>query len=250
MEYTSNRPTDTKTGRPGRARERTSRRPTKVRCGDSVSFDSRLLKITVFFMMAPIMAALDHTVVIVAQQTLVDEFSSTQAIVAWTMTAYTLAWAAVIPLTGWAANRFGTKRLVLGSVLLFSMGSLLCAVASNATLLVTFRALQGVGGGVLTPLTVTIVTHEAGPRRLGRALTIGSVPIFIAPICGPILGGWLIESFGWHWIFLINVPIGLFALVLGGFVLPKDEPRPAESLDVAGMLLLSPGLLALWSGRR
>jgi EmrB/QacA subfamily drug resistance transporter len=194
------------------------------------------------------MVALDITVVNVAQQTFVDEFSSTQAIVAWTMTAYTLALAAVIPLAGWATNRFGTKRLVLGSLLFFSMGSLLCAVAPNAILLVTFRALQGVGGGMLTPLAVTILTHEAGPERIGRALTIGSVPIFIAPVCGPVLGGWLIGSFGWHWIFLINVPIGLFALVWGAFVLPKDESKPAESFDVVGMLLLSPGLVALLYG--
>jgi EmrB/QacA subfamily drug resistance transporter len=199
-------------------------------------------------MFAAMMVALDITVVNVAQQTFVDEFSSTQAIVAWTMTAYTLALAAVIPLTGWAANRFGTKRLVLGSLLIFSIGSLLCAMAPNATLLVTFRALQGIGGGMLMPLAVTILTHETGPERLGRALTIGSVPIFIAPICGPIVGGWLIDSYGWHWIFLINIPIGLLALVLGAFVLPKDASKPAESFDVVGMLLLSPGLLALLYG--
>ncbi|HME75646.1 MAG TPA: DHA2 family efflux MFS transporter permease subunit [Mycobacterium sp.] len=218
------------------------------RSEESVKLDSRLLKITVLYMLAPTMAALDTTIVYVAQRTFVDEFSSTQAIVAWTMTAYTLSLAAVIPLTGWAANRFGTKRLILGSVLLFSLGSLLCATASNVTLLVTFRALQGLGGGILLPLTFTILTREAGPGRLARALAIGGVPGFIAPICGPILGGWLIGSFGWQWIFLVNVPIGLFTLVLAGFVLPKDEPASAESLDVVGMLLLSPGLVMLLYG--
>lgn len=136
------------------------------------------------------------------------------------MTAYTLSLAAVIPLTSWAANRFGTKRLALGSELLFSLGSLLCAEASNLTLLVTFRALQGLGGGILLPLTFTILTREAGPGRLARALAIGGVPMFIAPICGPILGGWLIGSFGWQWIFLVNVPIGLITFVLAGLVLP------------------------------
>ncbi|MBV8294336.1 MAG: DHA2 family efflux MFS transporter permease subunit, partial [Mycobacterium sp.] len=215
---------------------------------ESVKLDSRLLKITVLYMLAPMMAALDITVVNVAQRTFVHEFSSTQAIVAWTMTAYTLSLVAVIPLTGWAANRFGTKRLTLGSLLLFSLGSLLCATASNVALLVTFRALQGLGGGILLPLTFTILTREAGPGRLGRALAIGGVPMFVAPICGPILGGWLIDSFGWQWIFLINVPIGLFALALAGFVLPKDEPAPAESLDIVGMLLLTPGLVTLLYG--
>ena len=218
------------------------------RSEDSVKLDSRLLKITVFYMLAPMMAALDTTIVNVAQRTFINEFSSTQAIVAWTMTAYTLSLAAVIPLAGWAANRFGTKRLALGSVLLFSLGSLLCAAASNLTLLVTFRALQGLGGGILMPLSLTILAREAGPGRLGRALAIGGVPMFIAPICAPILGGWLIDSFGWQWIFLINVPIGLFTLVLAGYVLPKDERASSESLDVVGMLLLSPGLVALLYG--
>jgi MFS transporter, DHA2 family, multidrug resistance protein len=218
------------------------------RSEDSAKLDSRLLKIIAFYMLAPMMAALDTTVVNVAQRTFVDEFSSTQAIVAWTMTAYTLSLAAVIPLTSWAANRFGTKRLALGSVLLFSLGSLLCAAASNLMLLVTFRALQGLGGGILLPLTFTILTREAGPGRLARALAIGGVPMFIAPICGPILGGWLIGSFGWQWIFLVNVPIGLITFVLAGLVLPKDEPASAESLDVVGMLLLSPGLVALLYG--
>ena len=218
------------------------------RSEESVKLDSRLLKITVLYMLAPMMAALDVTAVNVAQRTFVHEFSSTQAIVAWTMTAYTLSLVAVIPLTGWAANRFGTKRLTLGSALLFSLGSLLCATASNVTLLVTFRALQGLGGGILLPLTFTILTREAGPGRLGRALAVGGVPMFIAPICGPILGGWLIDSFGWQWIFLINVPIGLFTLALAGLVLPKDEPAPAESLDIVGMLLLTPGLVTLLYG--
>jgi MFS transporter, DHA2 family, multidrug resistance protein len=215
---------------------------------ESVKLDSRLRKITVLYMLAPMMAALDVSVVNVAQRTFVHEFSSTQAIVAWTMTAFTLSLVAVVPLTGWAANRFGTKRLMLGSVLLFSLGSLLCATATSMTMLVTFRALEGLGGGILLPLTLTIVTHEAGPGRLARALAIGSVPMFIAPVCGPILGGWLIDSFGWQWIFLINVPIGLFTLALAGLVLPKDEPAQAESLDVVGMLLLTPGLVTLLYG--
>jgi MFS transporter, DHA2 family, multidrug resistance protein len=171
-----------------------------------------------------------------------DLFSSTQAVVAWTMTAYTLLMAAVIPLTGWAANRFGTKRLLLWSVLVFTLGSLLCAAAPNIALLVVFRALQGIGGGMMMPLTLTILTHEAGPKRLGRVLTIASIPMLIAPICGPILGGWLIDSFGWQWIFLINLPVGIALLVLAAVVLAKDEPSVAESFDFIGMLLLSPGL--------
>lgn len=210
--------------------------------------DSRLVLITLSCTLLLMMVALDTTVVNVAQRTFIDRFSSTQAVVAWTLTAYTLSLAAVIPLTGWAANRFGTKRLALGSVLLFSLGSLLCALASNIGLLVAFRSLQGLGGGMLMPLHLIIVSRAAGPERLGRVLTISMVPVLITPIGGPILGGWLIDSFGWQWIFLINIPIGLLAFVLAGFVLPQDVPLPAESLDFVGMLLLSPGLVLFLYG--
>src|SRR5258705_12613578 len=151
--------------------------------------DSRLVMITVTCTLLLMMVTLDTTVVNVAQRTFVEQFSSTQAVVAWTMTGYTLSLAAVIPLTGWAANRFGTKRLALGSVVLFSVGSLLCALASNIALLVAFRALQGLGGGMLMPLHLIIVSRAAGPQRLGRVLTLSMIPVLITPICGPILGG-------------------------------------------------------------
>jgi MFS transporter, DHA2 family, multidrug resistance protein len=207
-----------------------------------------LAMVTVACTLLLVMVTLDTTVVNVAQRTLIDEFSSTQAVVAWTLTGYTLALAAVIPLTGWAANRLGTKRLALGSVALFTLGSLLCALAPNIPLLVAFRALQGLGGGMLMPLHLIILRRAAGPERLGRVLTLSLAPVMLAPICGPILGGWLIDSFGWQWIFLINVPIGVLTIALAGSVLPVDVPLPTESLDGVGMWLLSPGLVAFLYG--
>lgn len=204
--------------------------------------------ITVTCTLLLVMVTLDTTVVNVAQRTLIDQFSSTQAVVAWTLTGYTLALAAVIPLTGWAANRLGTKRLALGSVALFTLGSLLCALAPNIPLLVAFRALQGLGGGMLMPLHLIILRRAAGPERLGRVLTLSLAPVMLAPICGPILGGWLIGSFGWQWIFLINVPIGLLTIALAEYTLPQDVPSLTEPLDVAGMSLLSPGLVAFLYG--
>jgi DHA2 family multidrug resistance protein len=214
----------------------------------AAALSARLLMITAACTLLPVMVTLDATVVNVAQRTLIDGFSSTQAVVAWTVTGYTLALAAVIPLTGWAASRLGTKRLVLGSVLLFTWGSLLCALAPNIALLVAFRAFQGLGGGMLMPLQLIILARVAGPERLSRVLTISMIPILLAPICGPIFGGWLIDSFGWQSIFLINIPIGLFTLVFAGFVLPEDVPLAAESLDVVGLLLRPPGLVLLLYG--
>jgi EmrB/QacA subfamily drug resistance transporter len=158
------------------------------------------------------------------------------------MTGYTLALATVIPVTGWAADRFGTKRLFMGSVLAFTLGSLLCALASDILQLIIFRVVQGIGGGMLLPLGFMILTREAGPGRLGRLMSILSIPMLLAPIGGPILGGWLIGTASWRWIFLINLPIGLVTVVLAAIVFPRDHPARSETFDVIGGLLLSPGL--------
>jgi DHA2 family multidrug resistance protein len=212
------------------------------------NLDAGLLKIAGVCVLASVMAILDSTVVSVAQRTFITQFASTQAVVAWTMTGYTLALATVIPLTGWAADRFGTKRLFMGSVFFFAVGSLLCAMAPNITLLIVFRVIQGVGGGMLMPLTFTILTREAGPRRLGRLMAVLGIPMLLGPISGPILGGWLIGSYSWQWIFLINLPIAVLALTLAAIVFPKDQPTPSETLDVLGVLLLSPGLATFLFG--
>ena len=134
--------------------------------------DAGLLKITSVCVLAAIMTILDTTVVNVAQRTFISQFGSTQAVVAWTATGYTLALAAVIPLTGWAADRFGTKRLFIGSIVLFTAGSLLCAVASDITQLIAFRVLQGLGGGMLMPLKFTI-SHPRGWSSTTWAADVG-----------------------------------------------------------------------------
>ncbi|EUA92686.1 sugar (and other) transporter family protein [Mycobacterium ulcerans str. Harvey] len=169
--------------------------------------------------MLPVMVTLDTTVVNVAQRTFIEEFSSTQAVVAWTSTGYTLSLASVIPLTGWTANRLGTKRLVMGSVLLFTLGSLLCAMASSITLLVAFRAAQGLGGEYSYRCSSSF-WRARRVRPLGPGTDDQHDLGVDGPIAGPILGGWLIDAFGWQWIFLINLPIGALTLILAGLVLP------------------------------
>src|SRR6201992_583576 len=149
------------------------------------SLDAGLLRIAGVCILASVMAILDGTVVSVAQRTFIAEFASTQAIVAWTITGYTLGQATVIPLAGWASDRFGTKRLFMGAALWFTLASLLCSMASNVTQLIAFRVIQGFGGGMLVPLTLIILTREAGPRRLGRALGGAGVPMLASPVVGP-----------------------------------------------------------------
>jgi EmrB/QacA subfamily drug resistance transporter len=208
----------------------------------SDQLDRGVLVIAGVVVLGAIMSILDITIVSVALQTFTRVFDATPAQVAWTMTGYTLALAAVIPLTGWAADRFGTKRLYLTAIVLFALGSALCALATSLPMLVTFRVLQGLGGGMLMPLGMTILTRAAGPERIGRVMAVMGIPMLLGPIFGPILGGWLIDVASWHWIFLINVPIGVAALVYASIALPQDHVEPSESFDWLGMVLLSPGL--------
>ena len=214
----------------------------------SNTLDRRVMIVAGVIVLGAVMSILDITVVAVAQRTFQESFHKTQAQVAWTATGYTLALATVIPLTGWAADRFGTKRLYLMAIVLFTAGSALCSTAQSLETLVTFRVLQGLGGGMLMPLGMTILTRTAGPERLGRVMAILGVPMLLGPIFGPILGGWLIDIASWHWIFLINVPIGIVAASYAFLVLDKDEVHPSESFDFIGMLLLSPGLALLLYG--
>jgi EmrB/QacA subfamily drug resistance transporter len=204
--------------------------------------DRGVLMVAGVVVLGAVMSILDITVVSVGLPTFQREFHTSYATVAWTMTAYTLALATVIPVTGWAADRFGTKRLYLTSIALFVIGSALCSTAWDIGPLIAFRTLQGLGGGMLMPLGMTIMTRAAGPDRVGRVMAVLGVPMLLGPIGGPILGGWLIQAASWHWIFLINLPIGVAAFVAALRVLPKDRPQPGESFDFLGMILLSPGL--------
>src|SRR3954451_20172707 len=208
--------------------------------------DAAVLKIAGVVVIGAIMSILDITVVNVALPTFQTVFGTpahplAYSPVAWSVTAYALALATVIPLTGWAADRFGTKRLYMTAIALFVMGSLLCATSWSIGALIGFRVLQGLGGGILMPLGMTIMTRAAGPHRMGRLMAILGVPMLLGPILGPIIGGWLIQVASWHWIFLINAPIGLVAVVYAWRVLPKDSPEPSESFDFLGMMLMSPG---------
>ena len=216
--------------------------PTQSAPSGDDKLDRGVLLVAGVVVLGAIMSILDITVVSVAQPTFQEVFDCSPAEAAWTMTGYTLALATVIPLSGWAADRFGTKRLYMLAVLLFTAGSVLCATATSIEMLVAFRVLQGLGGGMLMPVGMTIMTRAAGPDRVGRVMAVLGVPMLLGPIFGPILGGWLIDVASWHWIFLINVPIGVVALTYAWFALEKDNPSPSESFDFVGMLMMSPGL--------
>src|SRR3954463_3007167 len=210
--------------------------------------DRDLMMVAWVVVLGAIMSILDVTVVNVAINTLARELETTLPTIQWVATGYTLALAPVIPLTGWAADRFGTKRLYLMSISLFVGGSVLSGLAWSASSLIFFRVLQGFGGGMLMPLGMTILTRAAGPQRVGRVMAVIGVPMLLGPIFGPILGGWLVDDFSWRWIFFINVPIAAAALLLATRVLARDVPQPGHRLDWLGFAFLSPGLAALIYG--
>jgi EmrB/QacA subfamily drug resistance transporter len=210
--------------------------------------DRKVLAVAGVVVLGAVMSILDTTVVNVAINTLARDFDTSLSTIQWVVTGYTLALATVIPLTGWGADRFGTKRLYMISIALFIAGSALSGLAWSAETLIAFRVLQGLGGGMLMPAGMTILTRAAGPQRVGRVMAIMGVPMLLGPILGPILGGWLVDDVSWRWIFFINLPIGIVALFLSLRILPKDRPEPSERLDVLGLALLSPSLALIIYG--
>ncbi|HET6448511.1 MAG TPA: DHA2 family efflux MFS transporter permease subunit [Conexibacter sp.] len=214
----------------------------------SAALDRGLLAIATVVVVGSIMSILDATIVNIAINHLSSDFDAPLPTIQWVATGYLLALATVIPLTGWAADRFGTKRLYMTSLALFLAGSALSGMAWSAHSLIAFRVLQGLGGGMIMPAGMTILTQAAGPERVGRVMSVIGAPMLLGPILGPVLGGWLVDDVGWRWIFYVNVPIGALALVLAFRILKPDRPQPSHRLDVLGLLLLSPGLALLVYG--
>jgi EmrB/QacA subfamily drug resistance transporter len=204
--------------------------------------DRDTLVIAGVVMLGAIMSILDTTVVNVAIDHLALAFHASLTTIQWVVTGYTLALATVIPVSGWAADRFGTKRIYMTSLVLFTIGSMASGLAWSAGSLIFFRVLQGAGGGMIMPAVMTILTKKAGPHRMGRVMGVIGVPMLVAPILGPILGGWLVDDASWRWIFFINLPIGIAAFILARIKLDPDAPQPAHRMDWLGMALLSPGL--------
>ncbi|HSZ69839.1 MAG TPA: DHA2 family efflux MFS transporter permease subunit [Solirubrobacteraceae bacterium] len=207
----------------------------------SVRIERHVWVISGVVILGMIMSILDTTIVNVALATLSHDLHSPLAQVQWVITGYLLALAAVIPVTGWAARRFGAKRVYLVSLVLFTLGSGLCGLSDSTTSLVIFRVMQGVGGGMIMPVSMMIMAHVAGPQRVGRVMGVVSMPAMLAPILGPVVGGLILQNLHWSWIFFVNVPIGLIAFVLGWRMLPQTDSGVAGKLDVLGVGLLSGG---------
>src|SRR3954454_21900169 len=214
----------------------------------SSRIEPHVWRIAIVVILGAIMSVLDTTIVNVALQTLSRDLHTSLDGIQWVVTGYLLALAAVIPVSGWAAARFGARRMYIISIVLFTLGSLLSGLAWSAGTLIGARVLQGLGGGMIMPVGQMILVRAAGPRNMARVMSAIGIPIILAPVFGPALGGLLVEHVGWRWIFFVNIPVGIVAVALAWRILPAGHGEKAGPLDWLGVALLSTGLPTLTYG--
>ena len=214
----------------------------------SSKLEPQVVRAGIVVVLGTIMAILDTTIVAVALNTLAKDFHVSISTIQWVTTGYLLALAVVIPVTGWGVHRIGAKPLYITSLILFIIGSILCGFAWSATSLIVFRVLQGVGGGMIMPVGQTIMARTAGPEKMGQVMGIIGVPTLLGPILGPVIGGAIVTNVSWRWIFFVNVPIGIVALILAIKFLKGSERDKTHRFDLLGFLMLSPGLALLVYG--
>ena len=207
-----------------------------------------IISLAAVVVLGSIMTILDATIVNIALPTLGRQFQTSISVIQWVPTIYLLAFASVIPLAGWASERFGARRVWLASLATFLLGSLLCGLSGSVAALITFRVVQGLGAGMIMPIGQAILAQAAGPRRIGRVMSIVGVPLLLGPIAGPVIGGAIVSAASWRWIFFVNLPVGVIALALAWWLLPASRARRPARLDVRGAVLLSGGLAVLLFG--
>jgi EmrB/QacA subfamily drug resistance transporter len=216
-----------------------------------VSDDDRLspeiVRVAIVVVIGAVMSIIDTSIVNVALQALTEDLDAPLSTIQWVASGYLLALASVIPLTGWAAERFGPRRVWMTMVAAFVATSALCGAAWSAESLIAFRVLQGLAGGMIMPVGMITLAQAAGPQRMGRVMSVVGVPMLLGPVLGPVLGGLLVTNLSWRWIFFVNLPIGVVGLVLAARMLPAARAEGREAggpgrLDWRGLALLSPGV--------
>jgi DHA2 family multidrug resistance protein len=203
--------------------------------------------IAIAVMSSAVMEVLDTSVVNVSLPHIAGSLSATVDEATWVLTSYLVANAIILPITGWLANYFGRKRLLLTVVTGFTTSSLLCGIAPNLTALIFFRVMQGLTGGGLQPLSQAVLLEEFPAQERGKAMAMWGMGIVAAPILGPTLGGWLTDTYSWRWVFYINLPIGIFSLLMISLFVfdPPYLRRGGLRVDLWGFGLLAVGMGAL-----
>ena len=202
--------------------------------------------ITFVVMMAALMALIDITIVNVALNDIRASFATPIDQIGWVSTGYMMANIVVIPMTGWFQRRFGYRRYFAGSIVLFTVASALCGCSWNLTSLVLFRALQGLGGGAIIPTAQAILFARYPRKEHGMASALFGLGAVTGPLLGPTIGGYLIEWSNWHWVFLVNVPLGIIVAIMCTRVVEEPGFKPSQSpIDVFGISLLAIGMASL-----
>jgi DHA2 family multidrug resistance protein len=200
--------------------------------------------ITASVLLATVMQSIDSTIANVALPQMQGALSATQDQMGWVLTSYIVASAIAIPLTGWLAGQLGRRRVFLVSIFMFTLSSAMCGLATSLPQIVLFRFLQGVGGAGLVPLSQAVLLDINPPKDYGRAMSLWGMSVFMGPILGPALGGWLTEDYSWRWIFFINVPIGIVAFSILLFILPENRNAQSSRFDFLGFSMLAISITA------
>jgi DHA2 family multidrug resistance protein len=203
--------------------------------------------VAVAVMFATFMEVLDTTVVNVSLPHIAGSLDATVDESTWALTSYLVANAIILPLAGWLANHFGRKRLLLASISGFTISSFFCGLAPSLELLVLFRVIQGMTGGALQPLSQAVLLEAFPPHERGKAMGFWGLGIVVAPIFGPVLGGWLTDNYSWRWVFYINIPVGMVSLLMTKLFVfdPSYIERKSDRVDYWGIGLLAVGVGAL-----
>ncbi len=203
--------------------------------------------VAVAVMFGTFMEVLDTTVVNVSLPHIAGSLSSTVNEATWALTSYLVANAIILPITGWLANFFGRKRLLIMSVVGFTAASFVCGLAPTLGVLIVFRILQGMAGGALQPLSQAVLLEAFPPDQRGRAMGFWGLGIVVAPILGPVLGGWLTDSYSWRWVFYINIPVGVASIVMTKLFVfdPPYIQRSRAGVDYWGIGMLAVGIGSL-----
>ena len=215
---------------------------------DTVRLDPLVWKITAVAVLGSFLAQLDATIVNVSLSSLAVDLHSSLTAIQWVTSGYLLALALMLPLNGWLVERIGAKSLYLWCFSVFTLSSALCGLAWSANSLIAFRILQGMSGGLMAPLTQMMMARIAG-KHMARLMGYAAVPILMGPILGPVIAGAILQHASWRWLFLVNLPVGVLAIVLAVLFLPNDrEETRQRDLDLVGFALLSPGLVLFLYG--
>ncbi len=199
----------------------------------------------IVFVFGLFMDLLDMTIVNVAVPDLAREFDATTTQVQWVVTGYLLSLAVFIPVSGWLGDRFGTKKIFMLALFMFTSASFACGLAWSIESLIAFRVLQGVGGGMLTPVGTAMLFRAFPPHERAKGAAILMIPMVVAPASGPVIGGYLVEFQDWRWIFLINIPVGVLGFIFAGMFLKEEKQPTPGQLDVRGLLLACAGFATL-----